>query len=161
MMRALLILLMFTSPLSALTFQDGYTESWGEQHGPQFLFDWSAQDIATIRRALDNLEEMHLKDRAGIDDYLDGRRARVVEKLDTNSGIVLLPDGAYRRMTLLETTLVGFAVSRDRYCRPEEQDIDELDFLAAGVDCYVKNRAAIELFSRLEKTKHDLPGGKN
>jgi hypothetical protein len=160
MMRTLISLLAFTVSAHALTFTDGYAEGWAERHGPQFFFNWSMKDIVTIRRALDKLEEDHLRDRDGIDDYLMGRRARIIEKLDTNAGIVLGGDGAaYRWMSLSETTLVGIAVSRDRYCRPEDQDVGDLEFLAAGVDCYVKNRDAVELFDRIKKTEHASPGG--
>lgn len=158
---SLLALLLVTTSAHSLTFEDGFNEGWAEQHGPQFLLPWSAQDIATIRRALDKLEDEHLKYKDGIDDYLMGRRARILEKLDTFSFIVLGADGtAFRWVTTPEITMVGFAVSRDRYCRAEDQDVDELGFLEAGVECYIRNRAAIELFGRIEKAQHMMPGGK-
>jgi hypothetical protein len=59
-----------------------------------------------------------------------------------------------------ELTLTGFAVSRDRYCRPEDQHIDDLRFLAAGVECYVRNTAAIALFKRIETSRHVTSGGR-
>lgn len=147
-------------PPKKLTFEDGFNETWGEQHGPQFLLPWSAEDIATVRRALDKTEEQHLT-LGYFDEYLMGRRERIIEKLDTYSFIVLGTDGTvFRWVTNPEIILVGLVVSRDRYCRPEDQDVDELGFLEAGVECYVRNRAAIELFGRIEKAKHMMPGGR-
>ena len=147
-------------PAHSLTFEDGRNVGWAEEHGAQFLLPWSAQDIATIRRALDKMEEQHLT-LGYFDKYMMGRRARIIEKLDTYSFIVLGADGTvFRWVTNPEITLVGFAVSRDRYCRAEDQDVDELEFLAAGVECYVRNRAAIELFGRIEKAQHMMPGGR-
>lgn len=144
----------------SLTFEDGFNEGWAEQHGPQFLLPWSAQNIATIRRALDKMEEQHL--RLGyFDKYMMGRRARILEKLDTYSFIVLGADSTvFRWVTTPEITMIGFAVSRDRYCRAEDQDVDELGFLEAGVECYIRNTAAIELFGSIEKAQHMMPGGR-
>jgi hypothetical protein len=154
-----------------LTFADGFNEGWAERHGPQFLLAWSQADIATVRRALDKLEEEHSKDPAGIDDYLMGQRARILKKLE-HPGFFMygmywdieLTDAAGRPWRLQpmsgkEVTLTGFAVSRDRYCRPEDQDIDELDILAVGIECYVRNTAAIGLFERIAKSRHVTPGG--
>jgi hypothetical protein len=154
-----------------LTFADGFNEGWAELRGPQFLFAWSDQDIATVRRALDKLEEERLKDPAGIDDYVMGQRARILKKLESPGFFMYgmywdieLVDGEGRPWRLQpmsgkEVTLTGFAVSRDRYCRPEDQDIDDLRFLAAGVECYVRNTAAIALFKRIETSRHVAPGG--
>jgi hypothetical protein len=142
----------------SLTFEDGFNESWGEQHGPQFLLPWSAQDIATIRRALDKMEEQHLRLRY-FDEYMMGRRARIIEKLDTYSFIVLGSDGTvFRWVTYPELFLVGLTVSRDRYCRPEDQDTE--DMFEAGAYCAIVNGAAIELFGRIEKAQHMMPGGR-
>jgi hypothetical protein len=144
-----------------LTFEDGFNEGWAEQHGPQFLLPWSAQDIATIRRALDKLEDEHLRDKAGIDDYLMGRVERIREKLDTFSFIVLGSDGTvFRWVTNPELTLVGFAVSRDRYCRAEDQDVDERDIPAVILECFERDRQAVQLFERIEKARHMMPGGR-
>jgi hypothetical protein len=145
-------------PAHSLTFEDGFNESWGEQHGAQFLLPWSAEDIVTIRRAMDKLEEQHL--RFGyFDEYIMGRRARIIEKLDTYSFIVLGDNGAvFRWVTNPEIFLVGFAVSRDRYCRAEDQDID--DEAEARRECDYRNKAAIELFGRIEKAQHMMPGGR-
>lgn len=155
------LVLLAAVPAKSLTFEDGFNEGWAELHGPQFLLPWSGEDIATVRRALDKLEDEHLKDKGGIDDYLMGRRARILEKLDTYSFVVLGAEGSvFRWVTNPELTLVGFAVSRDRYCRAEDQDVDEMDLLAAGVECYIRNRAAIALFGRIEKAQHMMPGGR-
>jgi hypothetical protein len=175
--RSLAVVVALTWALTAsahserLTFADGFNEGWAERHGPQFLLAWSQADIATVRRALDKLEEEHLKDHAGIDDYLMGQRARILKKLE-HPGFFMygmywdieLTDAAGRPWRLQpmsgkEVTLTGFAVSRDRYCRPEDQDIDELDILAVGVECYIRNIAAIALFERIAKSRHVTPGG--
>lgn len=126
----------------------------------------------TVRRALDKLEEEHLKDKAGIDDYLMGRRARIIAKLDHPGSFMMygmmwdldLVDAKGRPwrlqpMSTPETVLTGFAVSRDRYCRAEDQDVDDLGLLEAGVECYIRNTAAIALYRRLESATHATTGG--
>jgi hypothetical protein len=144
-----------------LTFEDGFNEGWAELNGPQFLLPWSAQDIETVRRALAKMEDEHIKYPDGIDDYQMGRRARFIEKLDTFAGIVLGDDGSvFRWVSLREINMVGRSVSRDRYCRAEDQDVDDLQFLEAGVECYIRNAAAIALFERIAKARHMTPGGK-
>lgn len=142
-----------------LTFEDGYNEGWAELNGPQFLLPWSAEDLATVRRALDHMEEEHLRF-GRFDDYQMGRRARFIEKLDTFAGIVLGDDGSvFRWVSLPEINTVGRSVSRDRYCDPKDQDVDELDMLAAGVECYIRNTASIALYERIAKARHMFPGG--
>jgi hypothetical protein len=158
-----------------LTFEDGYgntANAWTEGHGPQFEVAWSDDDLATVRRALDKLEDEHLRDPAGITDYEMGRRARLLDKLAAPSGYyrfgmfldVDLVDGdghPWRvvKLTNPEIILIGFAVSRDRYCRAEDQDVDDMQFLEAGVECYLRNTAAIRLFDRIAQTRHVSPGG--
>lgn len=174
MFRLFMIVALFALVSAAhseqLTFADGFNVGWAEQRGPQFLFAWTEGDIATVRRALAKLEDEHQRDPHGIDDYLMGRRARILKKLDA-PGFMLygmywdidLVDAQGKRwrlqpMSTPETTLVGFAVSRDRYCRPEDQDID--DMVEAGAHCAFVNGAAIELFERIANSKHMTPGGR-
>lgn len=178
-----------TASAHSLTFEDGYNEGWAELNGPQFLLPWSAEDLATIRRALDHMKEEHLQ-LGRFDDYQMGRRARFVEKLDTHAGIVLGGDGSVLRwVSLLELDTVGRSVSRDRYRvapmeEPEEQTlvarimnwfsmnafarevvvvapkmVPRLDGLAENVDCYIKNVAAIKLYDKLAAARHSTPGG--
>lgn len=151
--------LALTASAHSLTFEDGYNEGWAELNGPQFLLPWSAEDLATVRRALDHMEEEHLRF-GRFDDYQMGRRARFIEKLDTFAGIVLGDDGSvFRWVSLREINTVGRSVSRDRYCDPKDQDVDELDILAAGVECYIRNTASIALYERIAKARHMFPGG--
>lgn len=143
---------------TGLTFDDGFNEGWAEINGPQFLLPLSLNDIAVIRRALAKLEDEHIKYKDGIDDYLMGRRARILEKLDTYSFIVLGSDGTvFRWITNPELTMIGFAVSRDRYCRAEDQDTD--NEIGAAIYCKIVNSMAIELFDRIKDAQHMMPGG--
>jgi hypothetical protein len=57
-----------------------------------------------------------------------------------------------------EVPLIGFAVSCDRYCRPEDQDVDDMQFLEAAVECYIRNTAAIALYERIANARHVTPG---
>lgn len=106
-----------------------------ERLGPQFLFAWSAEDQETVSKALRKLEGQ-----AGIDDILMGRQARILRKIEqgflfydqnwTRIQPFILHDTEGNRwsiyqLTLPEVVLTGFAVSRDRYCRAEEQDMEE------------------------------------
>lgn len=154
-----------------LTFQQGYSRGWAEENGPQFALALSEDEVAVVRRALDHMEEEHLKNPDGIDNYQMGRRARFLAELDhvgfTMWGMHLdiTPVDAQGRpwrlqhMSLPEITMVGRSVSRDRYCRAEDQDVDEFQFLSAGVECYTRNRDAIALFERIQRTRHISPGG--
>jgi hypothetical protein len=154
-----------------LTFEDGFKVTWAERTGPQFLFAWSEDDIVTVRRALAKLEDEHLRDPQGIDNYLMGRQTRILKKLEHpgffrygmywDIDLVDVQGKKWRLqpMSTPETVLTGFAVSRDRYCRAEDQDVDDLGFLEAGVECYIRNTAAIELFDRIAATRHETPGG--
>lgn len=89
---------------------------------------WSEGEIATVRRALDKLAEEHEKYPDGIDDYVMGRRARILAKLNHPGAFMMYgviwdinlvdAEGKPWRLQQLstpETFLVGFAVSRDRY----------------------------------------------
>lgn len=156
-------------PHPPLTFNDGYRKSWLEVTGPLFVVQLSAAETDVVRRAFDKLEDEHINNKAGIDDYLMGRRKRILEELDQGGfGLFIGGPGGWEDrsersypLTLLEMTLIGFAVSRDRYCRAEDQDVDELGFLEAGVECYIRNTAAIALLTRFEKARHVSPGGAN
>lgn len=163
--------LALTASAHSLTFEDGFNEGWAEQHGPQFLFAWSEDDVATVRRALDKLEYEHERDPQVIDDYLLGREQRIKAKLEHPNSFMMygmmwdidLVDAAgkpwrLQPMSLPETTLTGFAVSRDRYCRPEQLDTD--NEVAAERECRDRNTAAIALYGRIEKVQHMTPGGK-
>jgi hypothetical protein len=148
------------------TFEEGYAISPGEAHGPRFVYQWSDEDVATVRRAMDKLEDEHLANPRGIDNYLRGRRKRIIEKLDAPGFTVFAGGtGGWRRMgtrfefTLPETILTGFAVSRDRYCRAEDQDVDDRDYLDAVTICRLHNEAAIALFDEIANTRHSYPGG--
>jgi hypothetical protein len=140
--------------------------SQAERWGPQFLIGWSMEDQEAATKALHALEG---KD--GIDEILLARQARILRKIergytfyDINWGLiqpfVLQDEHGNRRaifqFTLPEMILTGFAVSRDRYCRWEDQDMDEDP---AKAYCAEMNRRAIQVFSRLEKARHALPGG--
>jgi hypothetical protein len=140
--------------------------SQAEQWGPQFLFAWSAQEQATAAKALRALEGQQ-----GIDAYLMARQARILDKIAQGFTFYdqdwrrirpfVLKDAAGRswtilQMTLPEVILTGFAVSRDRYCRPEEQDMAEPQ---ATLYCFEMNRRAIDLFAGIENSRHMTPGG--
>jgi hypothetical protein len=145
------------------TFETGYAKRWGEQHGPQFMLSFSEVDVATIRRAFDNLALMHERDPGVVDDYLMGRRARLIETFDSFDYIVLGPHWEVWRvmpMTQPEITLTGYAVSLDRYCRPEDQDVDDWHYLDAVTICRLHNEAAITLYERnFRNAQHVTPGG--
>lgn len=142
-----------------------------ERIGPQFLYGWSQRDVDTIRSAFAKLEDEHLAHPDGINEYLMARRARILNKLSTGFLFydenwtemhltMVGPNGEpwqIVHMTLPETILSGFAVSRDRYCRAEDQDTD--DMFEAGAHCADHNGAAEELFGRIEKMQHMTPGG--
>jgi hypothetical protein len=156
-------------PSTPLTFADGYNEGWAEQHGARFILTLNESEVDVIRRAFDRLEEEHLRDRAGIDDFIMGQRARILEGLDQGGFSIFEPsENGWRvvdnakafPMSVKQITLTGFAVSRDHYCRPEDRDVDDLQFLEAGVECYIRNTAAIALFRRIETSHHVTPGGR-
>lgn len=152
-----------------LTFEDGYRKTWAEMHGPTFALTLSNSEVDVVRRALDKVAEEHDKNHDGFDDYWMGRRQRVLEEMDQGGfGLFVGGPGGWEDrqektfpLTLLEITLIGIAVSRDRYCRAEDQDVGELDFLTAGVECYIRNSEAVAFFGRLEKAQHMTPGGAN
>jgi hypothetical protein len=161
-----------TPVCSKITFEDGFKECWAEQHGPQFLFAWSEDDVATLRRAFDNLAAMHDHDPRGINDYLMGRRARILGKLEHRTVLMYgmfwdldLVDATgkpwrLQAMSLPETILSGFAVLRDRYCRAEDQDVDDWHYLDAVTICEIHNTAAKELYARtFEHAHHEISGG--
>jgi hypothetical protein len=64
----------------------------------------------------------------------------------------------FLQMTLPETITTGVAVSRDRYCRWENQDM-ELE--KARAYCTEMNKRAVALFGRIAKSRHMTPGGNN
>lgn len=154
-------------PRPKLTFEDGYRKTWAEMHGPTFALTLSDSEVDVVRRALDKTAEEHDKNPDGFDDYWMGRRQRVLEEMNQGGFGLFVggPSGWEDRqektfpLTLLKITLIGIAVSRDRYCRAEDQDVDELEFLAAGVECYIRNTAAIALFNRIAEARHMTPGG--
>lgn len=142
-----------------------------ERIGPQFLYAFSQRDMAALQSAFAKLEDEHVANPQGINEFLMARRARILNKLsagfmfyDENwkeMHLTLLgPDGApwwIVHTTLPETILTGFAVSRDRECRAEDQDTE--DMFEAGAHCADHNEAANELFRLIERTKHTTPGG--
>lgn len=142
-----------------------------ERIGPQFLYAFSQRDMAALRSAFAKLENEHVANPQGINEYLMTRRARILRKLSagflfydenwTETHLTMIgPSGEpwwIVHTTLPETILTGFAVSRDRECRAEDQDTD--DMFEAGAHCADHNEAASELFGRIEKMQHMLPGG--
>lgn len=161
-MRVILLLLLLCLPAYSLTFDDGFKESWAEINGPQFTMVLSEKDVIALRQAFDKLEEEHLKNKYGIDNYIMGRVTRIIQKLESPDFLFLDEKGKGWRMQPMSTpeiTLTGFAVSRNRYCRPEDQDIDDLQLLEAGVECYIRNTSAIALFEKIQKMQHSAPGG--
>jgi hypothetical protein len=143
-----------------------------ERLGPQFLYGWSQRDMSALRSAFAKMEDEHLAHPDGFDKYLMARRARILNKLA--SGFLFYDEnwkemhltmvGPYDEpwwivhMTLPETILTGVVASRDRYCRAEDQDTE--DMFEAGAYCAEHNDAANELFRLIERTKHATPGGK-
>jgi hypothetical protein len=109
--------------------------SQAEQWGPQFLIAWSEQEQPTAAKALRALDGQQ-----GIDTYLTARQARILDKIAQGFTLYdqdwnrirpfVLKDAAggswtILQMTLPEVILTGFAVNRERYCWPEEQDMYE------------------------------------
>jgi hypothetical protein len=106
----------------------------------------------------------------GIDMYLMARQARILDKIARGFTLYdqdwnrirpfVLKDAAGEswtilQMTLPEVILTGFAVNRERYCWPEEQDMDEPQ---ATLYCFEMNRRAIDLFAGIEKSRYMTPG---
>lgn len=159
---------------SALTFTDGYNVSDGEKHGPKFILELSDKEVAVVRRAMDKLAAEHEAHPDGIDDYLMGRRKRILEKLDGGGfgvfrGSERLPQVAFS-FTLPEEILIGFAVSRDRYRVAPEPEQPALVariwnwFMGTAIAQSesiesIQNREAISLFDKIAATKHSYPGG--
>lgn len=124
------------------------------------------ETLAKALRAVDG--------RPGTDDVMTEREHRVLDKLVNGGAVYPLfwpplapftlrgPDGAPWRIyqfSLPETIFSGFVVSRDRYCRAEDQDTDDLD--AAREYCSDANRRAIALFNKhFLNAKAIYPGGK-
>lgn len=143
-----------------------------ERLGPQFLYGFSQRDMGALHGAFAKMEDEHLARPDGFDKYLMARRARILNKIasgflfyDENWKEMRLtmlgPDGSpwwIVHMTLSETILTGMVASRDRYCRAEDQDTD--DMFEAGAHCAEHNDAANELFKRIERMGHMTPGGR-
>jgi hypothetical protein len=154
-----------------LTFEQGYAKGWAEENGPQFAMALSEDEVAVVRRALDHMEEEHLANPDGIDNYQMGRRTRFLAELDHvgfamwGMYLDIAPVDATGRswriqhMSLPEITMVGRSVSRDRYCRAENEDVDDWHFLDAVTICDLHNQAAISLYDRIESARHETPGG--
>lgn len=166
MMRIItaIVLIAFAFPAHSekRTFEQGFAKKWTEYDNAQYLFTWSDEDIATIRRALAHLEEEHFQDQDRFDNFYMGRRARVLQMLDRGGEQVFIADferGWIKKhqflLSIPENELVGMAVSRDRYCRPEEQDIE--DMLEAGAYCAWYNKAAIDLYVAIDAVKQIGP----
>lgn len=120
-------------------------------------------EVETVVKAMHKLEDQHVSHPDGIDNYIMARQARILRKLEHGDPIYnqfwppLSPfamqttDGQHwtiHMFTLPEIILTGFAVSRDRYCRWEDQDMDELRGRAYCLDA---NRRAIALFRKIER----------
>jgi hypothetical protein len=60
-----------------------YMQSTSADDGTYTLVVTFAIGTDPERRALDKLEEEHLKDPAGLDDYVMGQRARILKKLES------------------------------------------------------------------------------
>lgn len=152
-----------------LVVRPGYSQTIAERLGPHFLFGWTTAEQETVAKALHKLEGQ-----TGIDDMLMERQARVLRKLDKGGEVYPLfwpplapftlrsPTGeAWRiyQFSLPEEILTGFAVSRDQYCRAEDQDTDDMD--AARAYCADANARAIALFEHsFNGSKAIYPGGK-
>jgi hypothetical protein len=147
--------------------------SQAERWGPQFLFGWTAQELETVEKAFEKAENEHQADPRGWDDTQMERIARIREKIARGFAfydqdwrlarpfILEAPDGTpwtILQMTLPETITTGVAVSRDRYCRWEDQD---MDLEKARAHCTEMNKRAVELFDRIAKSRHMTPGGNN
>lgn len=133
-----------------------------ERMGPQFLFGWYAEEQDTARKALQAIEG-----KPGIDATLMGRQDRVLRKFDVGYTFYdqdwhridgfqfVTPSGrpwSILQFTLPEMILTGFSISRDRYCRWQDQDMDEMRGRAYCLD---RNRRAIALFRKIQR---GLPG---
>lgn len=128
--------------------------------------------MGALQGAFAKMEDEHLAHPAGFDKFLMARRARILNKLASGFMFydenwkemhltMLESDGSpwwIVHMTLSETILTGMVASRDRYCRAEDQDTE--DMFEAGAYCAEHNDAANELFKLVERTKHTTPGGK-
>jgi hypothetical protein len=149
-----------TTPPKPLTFNDGYNVGWAEQHGPQFELALSRaknnpstllpdlSEVATVRRALDKLSDMHDRYADGIDDYMMGRRSRVLENLN-HRGTMLFgmyadidlvdADGnpwQVQHFTLPEIILTGYAVSNDRYREAPMEEPEQPTLVARIVNYF-------------------------
>lgn len=145
-----------------------HSQTISERLGPHFLFGWTEAEQETVAKALQALDG-----KPGIDDMLMERQARILRKLD--QGGVTYPlfwpplapftlhssdGGSWRiyQFSLPEETLTGTAVSRDRYCRAEDQDTDDMD--EAKAYCSNANARAVEMFDRhFKNSKAIYPGG--
>lgn len=161
-----------------LTFEDGYRKTWAEMSGPTFAMTLSDGEVNVIRRAFDKLKDEHEANPAGVDDYLMGRRQRILEELDRGGfGLFVGGPGGWEDrqektfpLTLPEMTLIGFAVSRDRYRVAPEPEQPALvariwDWFMStaiaqpeGIES-IHNREAIALFDKIAAMRHVTPGG--
>lgn len=166
MMRALLVLMLLTGSTAAESWREPIQPSpwreWADDHGPQFVFTWSRQEQETALRALDGLVGMR-----GIEPYILERQAKIVSEVAsggfgiwdaTEKGWVQHEETAFP-FPLSQVITLRMAVRWDTNCRAEDQDVDEMDFLAAGVECYIRNTAAIALYEHIAKSRHMTPGG--
>lgn len=173
MVRLALIFLLAAASLA-------HAQTQAELLGPQFEFGWTAPEQETVVKALRKLEtcwnpELHAfgsPARCGIDDYLMARQKRIIATIE--DGFVFYDqhwkeikpfvlrgaDGqpwSIIHFSLPMTILSSFAVSRDRYCRREDEDMDEETGRAYCADA---NSRAIALWEHsFAHVRHIVPGG--
>jgi hypothetical protein len=147
-----------------------HSQSQAEKLGPQFAFGWSAAEQETVIKALRSIEG-----EGWVDDMLMERQKRIISTIERGYAIydqdwkpvqpfVLHgPDGgewSIIAMSLPMVILSGIAVSRDRYCRAEDQDIGEDQIDLARSYCADANSRAVSLFDRsFSNLQHMTPGG--
>jgi hypothetical protein len=136
----------------------------GNQNECHWLLGWYVEEQETAAKALHKLEDEHISNPRGIDDYLMARQMRILNKLDGKDAddlpfwppvapfVLYDADGkpwSIFRFSLPEAILTGFAIHRDRYCRPEDQDMDDIN---AIFYCFEMNRRARALFDKFQSS---------
>lgn len=144
-----------------------FAQTPGERLGPQFLVGWTVSEQETVIKALREIE-----DKPGIDDMLMERQKRIIAAIERGYRFYdqdwrpiqpfTFRDAAGQpwsivHLSLPMTILAGFAVSRDRYCRAEDQDMDDAE--KAKSYCADANARAVELFDRSFRDPHPVSLG--